>query len=220
MKRFKIIGLCLVAAFALSAIAASGASAAVEGLYGTCLPGTPVNNPPCGSGEHFTAFSGAEMVLSHGTTTFVLINEKATEGVECTSLLDSGTYRNGENEKKEMLGLSTDTLAFGGCKPKTIPGCKEVNVKTNHEISGTITDETVKKGKAVKVTIASGFEIICAFEGAEFSLGKVKGSAEGAVNGDLLVFTAAKGLEFFEEKANITGTNLTETLGGMPVVVG
>ena len=70
MKRFKILGLCLVAVFALSAAVTSGASAH---LYGTCLTGTPEIKPPCGKGETFTPFSETgEMVVSHGTTPFLI----------------------------------------------------------------------------------------------------------------------------------------------------
>ena len=71
MRLFKVIGLCLVAAFALSVVMVSGASAH---LYGTCLTGTPETKPPCGAGEKFTPFSeGGETVVSDGTTPFLLL---------------------------------------------------------------------------------------------------------------------------------------------------
>ncbi len=222
MKRFKIIGLCLVAVFAFSAAMASQASAAISGLYGTCSVGTPVESPPCAAGEKFTAFpfGQEEMVVSHGTTPFLLLNEAGTKGIKCTLLLDEGFIHNGE-VSGEMVGLGTEELDYQECKPISLAGCTNINLATSPGlINGIVSQTTVKKGKAVKVTTVSGFNIKCLIGGAETELGNVTGTVEGVPNGSLLEFTKAKGLTFFTEKSNITGSNLTDTLGGVPVVVG
>lgn len=210
MKRFKIIGLCLVAMFAFSVAMASQASAATSGLYGTSPGGI------------FTAFALGEqvMVVSHGTTPFVLLNEAGTKGITCELLLDQGLIHNGE-VGTEMVGLGTEELDYQGCTPIALAGCTKINLATSPGlINGIVNQTTVKKGKAVKVTVASGFNIKCLIGGTETELGNVTGSVEGTANGSLLEFTKAKGLTFFTEKSTINGDNLTDTLGGVPVVVG
>ncbi len=214
MKRFKIIGLCLVAAFAFSAAVTSGASAH---LYGTCLAGTPETKPPCGAGETFTPFSETgEMVVSHGTTPFLLLS-KATpvKGIECKTLTDMGILRNLGD-----VGLSADALTFQSCTPINLSGCTEINPKMNHEILGNITDEIGKNGKEIIITVGPGqFDVNCIIGGEELELGGVTGSTAGTVNGDKLEFSKAGTLEFFHLPSTITGTDLSETLGKMPVFV-
>ena len=215
MKRFKIIGLCLVAAFALSAAMASGASA--TNLYGTCLTGTPVTKPPCGAGEHFTPFSASgEMVVSHGTTPFVLASVATpVKGIECKKLEDMGIFSNmGEN------GFSTDELIFKECTPNNLSGCTEINPKMNHEILGSITDEVIEEGSEVMITVGPGqFNVKCVIAGEEVELGGVEGLTNGKIKGDTLVFSKSAGLKFFGNNSTITGTDLNETLNKMPVFV-
>jgi len=215
MKRFKIVGLCLMAAFALSAVVASSASAAGE--YGTCLAGSPVNKPPCGAGEHFTPFASPEMVASHGLTEFTLENTEK-RGIKCGLLLDLGTFENVGG-----VGKSDDTLTFQNCTPieELGTGCTEIN-PPKHEIVGLVLDEVLSETKA-EVKIDAGtptpFDVKCLVGGSLVDLGGVKGAAKGKVEGDKLVFTKAEGLMFFGKASTITGTNLTETLSGMPVFV-
>ncbi len=213
MKRFKIMGLCLVAAFAVGATVTSGASA---NLYGTCLAGTPETKPPCGKGETFTPFSEAgEMVVSHGTTTFLLLSETTpAKGIECQTLSDMGIYKNVAD-----IGLSLDTLDFKTCTPINFSGCSEINPKTGHEITGSVNDEVETGGKKVAIKVEEGFNVKCVIAGEEVEFGGVTGKAVGTVSGDKLEFSKAKGLLFFGNNSTITGTNLTETLNGMPVVV-
>ena len=215
MKRFKIIGLCLVAAFALSAAMASGASAH---LYGTCLTGEPVNNPPCKGGEHFTPFSeSGEMVVSHGTTPFLLLSETTpAKGIVCTTLEDMGIFKNDAND----VGLSEDELVFKSCTPINLSGCTMINQGKGLEITGKILDEVSSTGKEALVTVEPNqFNVKCVIAGEEVELGFVTGSPKGKVNGDKLEFSKSGGLTFFGNNSTITGTNLTETLNKMPVFV-
>lgn len=218
MKRFKIIGLCLVAVFALSAAMASGASAH---LYGTCSLGTPEVKPPCKAGETFTPFSETgEMVVSHGTTPFLLLSVATpVKGIECKTLSDMGILRN-LLKGTEEIAESEDSLVFQSCTPINLSGCTQVNLRSNHEILGNVTDLVSSNGKKVTVTVpASQFNVKCLIAGEETELGDVTGSAEGTVTGNELEFSKAKGLEFFHLPSTITGTNLTDTLGGKPVLI-
>ena len=214
MKRFKIIGLCLVAAFVLSATMASEVSAH---LYGTCLTGTPVTKPPCGAGETFTPFSeSGEMVVSHGTTPFLILSEAApVKGIECKTLSDMGIFKNVGD-----VGLLTDELDFQSCTPINLSGCSEINPKMNHEILGNVTDEISKEGTEVMITVVPGqFNLKCVIAGEEVELGGFTGLTNGKIKGDKLEFSRAGGLTFFGNKSTLTGTDLSETLNKMPVFV-
>ena len=216
MRRFKTIGLCLTVVFVLGAIVASAASA--SGGYGTCTSESGhAAEGPCAVNEKFSPFSeSGEMVVSHSTTSFLLLSEtKPAKGIECKTLSDMGVFKNVGN-----VGESEDELDFQSCTPINLSGCTEINPKTSHEILGKILDEVSKEGTEVMLTVEPNqLNVKCIIAGEEVELGGVTGLTNGKVKGDKLEFSKSTGLTFFANKSTITGTDLTETLGKAPVFV-
>ena len=228
MSKKILCGIAPILVLVVCAVAPSMASAAIKGEYGTCSIGTPVESPPCGSGEKFTAFPLDTPVkaVSRSSGAFIIENESETKKLECGTASYEQTIENIEtiqNEKLQVVGTSKGQLAFGECTPIALAGCTEINPKTNHEITGEIRGETVKKGKKVQITSESGFNMKCVVGGSEIELGDFSGRFEGTPDGPLLEFLKTKGIEgpFPIGNATITGTLKTETEAGKePVVVG
>jgi hypothetical protein len=189
--------------------------------YGTCgATGTVKAVPPCKVGEEFfTPFKVATKVIDkkHGTKPLVLENKAKTADISCTTFSSAGTYEN-----KEKVGHSTDKLTFDGCTGSgAFEGC-EVNPKTNHEITGEITDVVVTE-KTVKIEVVKGFDVIVVCSGIEKNLGEVTGSAVAKVEGDVSKFQNNPeefNLVFAGEKSKIEGEAETVTeAGSKPVVI-
>jgi len=118
MRRIRIAGLCLVAVFAMSAIASATASAEAP-EFGKCTKktgaGSNFSDKGCtkevakGTGKYeWTAgAAGVKFKTTGGTAT--LLTTKG-ESVTCSSEKSSGTYIAGNNKEEET------TVEFAGCK--------------------------------------------------------------------------------------------------------
>ena len=227
MSKKILCGIAPILVLVVCAIAPSVASAAIKGEYGTCSKGTPVESPPCQAGEKFTAFPLNTPVKAVSTSTgpFTIIRIGRETGVECGTASYKQTIENIEKiqgEKLQTIGTSKGQLSFGECRPIQYSGCIEINPKTNHEITGEASAETVKKGKAVKISLGPGFGVSCVVPGGLSERGSFWGSFEGSLNGSELRFENAIGINGPEliEKATITGTFIkTETEAGKEAVV-
>jgi hypothetical protein len=210
--------LLVVAAFAVMPAMASAAT--LE--YGTCgTPGT-TTSPPCGTGEHFTAFGNATHKVSvtskkSGTAPFVLVDEVTGEAITCTTFSDTGKLWN-EGGK----GHSEDKLVFDDCTINA-NGCHVASTETGENIEGSVTNivlkENAKKEYEVEIkVVAPGFNIETTGlpagcpKGVE--VGKVTGTAIGeqGLSSSVLTFTNATGLKLNTDASNITGAD--ETLDG------
>jgi hypothetical protein len=203
MLRIKRLGLTLAAVFAMSAVVASALPAMAS-----------ASTKEYGVGSPFKAFTVPTNVVSEkapGSGDFILEN-KEKEGIDCSSFSDKGVFENKENAKKELIGKSIDNLTFDGCTPiKGLGvGCTEINPKTNHEITGEVSDEVISETK-VEITVLKGFNVKCVVAGSEVNLGEVTGTAKGTVKGNELSFKEAAGLKFSGEASTITGTDATKT---------
>src|SRR5664280_2167850 len=141
MKRIRIIGLCLVAAFAMSAIAATGASAA-NPEYGRCIKTTTGVKGKYSSAtctvlakevktekyEWYAAFGSAKPLEKAGfktalkPTTKATLETKAGTKVICTGLEGAGKYTG----NKTVLITKT-----------TFTGCESGGIKCNTTGFGT-----------------------------------------------------------------------------------
>ena len=192
--------------------------------YGTCAAGTPESKPPCAKGEKFTAFplNTPEKAVSKSSSAFVLETETTpTKGVECKTATYKQTIENIENEALEVVGTSKGQLAFGECSPINLGGCTEVNPKTNHEIIGEVSDQVVKNGKEVEVSLQSGFNLKCVIAEKEVEFGSFSGLVEGKIIGNKLEFAKVSGLNVPSVgPGTITGAYATETeTGKKPVFI-
>ncbi len=136
LKRFKIVGLCLVAVFALSAMAAGTASANPPKWW-RCVVGTPTESPPCpGSTEKQEELGSGvrEKFTSHiKTGTVKELKVPGVVTIVCTGETDEGYI-----EGKGAANPGTDMLVkkvFTGCTVKEKSGC---SVKSPGAASGTI----------------------------------------------------------------------------------
>jgi len=121
MKRIRIIGLCLVAAFAMSAIASATASAAAP-EFGQCLKkavsgGVGYSDTKCNkkvaSGALYEWVPGFKAGKNTFTSTGTTATLKTSGGktVTCTKEKSTGTYIEGTDNKHEET-----TVNFSGCK--------------------------------------------------------------------------------------------------------
>jgi hypothetical protein len=136
MKRFKIVGLCLVAVFALTAVMASGAQA---GQWGTCTKTAKVEKKYTGnytdklcSTKSATKEGKYEWVPNAANIPFTseggASHLKGAAGeIACEHGTDSGTF--------EGATKDTDTFTFEGCKLKPFElACKSYNTATAGQI--------------------------------------------------------------------------------------
>lgn len=146
MRRIRIVGLCLVAVFAMGAVVATGASAA-NPEYGRCLKtkeggGTKYTTAKCtivASGEKenfewYKAFGSAKPLVKTGftaalkPTTKATLETKAGTKVTCTALSAAGKYTSNVN-------VVVNTTIFTGCESGGIKcntagsGTGEISVK-------------------------------------------------------------------------------------------
>jgi hypothetical protein len=207
--------LLLVAAFA--AMPAMAQAETKE--YGTCEKGTPETKPPCAAGEKFVPFGEKRvkvMSKNKAGSVFVLENEAKTADIECSKLQDAGFAWN-----IKKVGHDHEILVFEECKGsgalKEVCTAANINTSTGAGIiEGVITSENISETET-KITIESGFEIVC----GTTSFGKVTGSATGKVekSTNVLKFSKATGLEFNKEKSTITGEDELETQTGGKIFI-
>lgn len=143
MRRIKIAGLCLMAVFAMSAVAATGASAA-NPEYGRCLKvtvkklsnydsakciktasedvGTEAEKLKKGNFEWTTTLVKKGFTAVNKPTTIATLETKAGTKVTCTGLSSAGEY----------TGLKTVTIS-----QTTFSGCESGGIKCNTPAAGT-----------------------------------------------------------------------------------
>jgi hypothetical protein len=123
MRRMKIVGLCLIAVFAMSAVVSGSASAAAP-EFGQCLKKAKKSLPgyadsKCTKEALELAKGSYEWIpgVKAGQNTFTTKGGAATlltvkgETVTCTSEFSTGEYVVGGNNKEEKT-----TVGFAGCK--------------------------------------------------------------------------------------------------------
>jgi hypothetical protein len=119
MRRIRIAGLCLVAVFAMSAIASATASATAP-EFGKCLKkavagGSGYSNSGCtkavtGATAKYEWVAGAAGIKFTTTGTAATLLTTKGETVTCTSENSTGAYLGGNNKEEET------TVNFAGCK--------------------------------------------------------------------------------------------------------
>jgi len=209
MKRIRIAGLCLVAAFAISAVAAASASATAPEI-GRCIKKAKAEGKGYTSATCTVKGEGlkAKYEWSPGTgkgrfTTTGGIGVLTTVGgseVECKTESSAGEYKPGGNNKEEA-GL---VVTFTGCKASglscTTKGAKSGELITN-ELEGVVgwenkalkkTDLELSPAKSVTSGLFIEFECVGL-------LVKVKGHVLVPIKNDamketeILKFVAKKG---------------------------
>ena len=197
MKRMRILGLCLVAVFAVGVVSAATASATEPGWY-ECAKGTKgvgfekgcakeggkggyVLQPGVGKGKAFKG-KGGKAILHN------VIPGKGDIKVECASFKDEGKVAAPNIE----FGVKT---TFSKCKSLGAP-CKTEGGKKE-----TITTETLagtlgylnKEGKVVGADLANeaapGSGYLAQFECEGVAKVRVHGSVIGQVTGDINTFS-------------------------------
>jgi hypothetical protein len=157
MKRIRIVGLCLIAVFALSAVAASGASAAPE--YFTCVKAVPKNtgnytdkecsNPasPAGTGKYERA-SAVGATDSSKTKTAVLSTPAIGGKVTCKKSTGTSKITSATTDEDEVTFV--DCTSEG--KPCQNAGGSSGVIKTNPllttVVSSTETEFTSLSGRS------------------------------------------------------------------------
>jgi len=150
MKRFKIVGLCLVAVFALTAVMASGAQA---GQWGTCAKAA--KNGKVYTGGYTDKLCSTKSATKEGKYEWVpnaanipftseggASHLKGEAGeIACTHGTDSGTF--------EGATKDTDTFTFDGCKLKPFElACKSYGAANEGEIvTNTLASALIDNGE-------------------------------------------------------------------------
>jgi hypothetical protein len=162
MKRIRILGLCLVAAFALTIVAASTASAAEPALF-ACVKqaGGKFSDKACTkAGEGKTAkFELVEGVGKKATFKgkggAATLHTPAVGGeVKCGGFKDSGTNSSATTESK-VVSIFTKCTSLG--KNCVSPGAKKGEIKTNNlkGVLGYINKGSKKVGVALSAESGS-----------------------------------------------------------------
>ena len=204
---------------AVAAFAMTSAAAQAQTTYGICEAGPPhtANCPGTEKFKAFPEFVHEEVRDVKVSGSFVLENEAENAGIECKSFKSIGYVWNVAG-----VGMSEESLNFDECTP--IKGLATlctggVNVKNNHEIQGSITNEVTGEEK-VTITVSEGFNVKCKTATEEVELGNVTGSATGTQTKATthLKFAKAKGLKFHGENAQITGEAETVLISNLKKV--
>jgi hypothetical protein len=162
MKRFKVVGLCLVAVFAMSAVVASAASAALPEFKGT-LP------------NKFTSTSGAGVLET--------VNHKK---VECTGDTNSGIIKSAKKAEEIVVKFKGCKGLGGGECESTTPAAKEKEEIATNNLVGTlgyIKKETKEVGLALEPEAGKKeliTKIVCLVGGIKEPV-EVKGSVIGVI---------------------------------------
>ena len=150
MKRFKIVGLCLVAVFALTAVMASGAQA---GQWGTCTKAA--KNGKVYTGNYTDKLCSTKAAEKNGKYEWVpnaanipftsegpASHLKGAAGeIACEHGTDSGTF--------EGATKDTDTFTFDGCKLKPFElACKSYNTaEAGQIVTNALASELIDNGQ-------------------------------------------------------------------------
>jgi hypothetical protein len=164
MKRIRIIGLCLVAAFAMSALATGTASAAAP-EFGQCLKkatvgGAGYSDSKCNKAvgtaakyEWIPGWAGHNTFTTTGTT--ATLKTVGGKTVTCSKESSSGTYLEGGDNKHEET-----VVFFKGCKSSgftcTTIGKATGELETNKLIGSVDFENSLKTKTALKLEPAAG----------------------------------------------------------------
>jgi len=165
MKRIRIIGLCLVAVFAMSALATGTASAAAP-EFGQCLLKSPAGgagysdskcNKAVGTAAKYEwvpgFLAGKNTFTSAGTT--ATLKTVGGKTVTCTKESSTGTYVIGTDNKHEET-----TVIFKGCKSSgftcTTSGKASGELETNPLIGEVNFENTAKTKTDLKLEPGAG----------------------------------------------------------------
>ncbi len=238
-----IVGLCMLCALLVSAVAAQGASAAGTTAY-TCKAGAgegpnkfsedhckTVDNAT-GTFGHFKIEKGTKTAItgsSGGTSVFLhSVQSGVEEELEATGVSGSGFMENKETAGGEMYAHGTGVITYTGVsvvKPSG-KGCK---VKGENVVTNELTATTEGSSTSLKFTPASG-EVFASFEIEGCSttvlngLYEVKGSVTSSsisgatTNFDRTATTNLNTLKVRGQKAGLAGT-LTIKGEGVPLSV-
>ncbi len=166
MKRIRIIGLCLVAVFAMSALATGTASAAAP-EFGQCLKkgtvgGAGYSDSKCNKAvgtaakyEWIPGWAGHNNFTSTGTTATL----KTTGGktVTCSKESSTGTYLEGGDNKHEETVVHFTTCKSSGFTCTTT-GAKTGELITNNLIGSVDFENSLKTKTALKLEPGPGSE--------------------------------------------------------------
>jgi hypothetical protein len=228
-RRISIVGLAVLCAMALSAVAASGASAAGTTAF-TCVAGGGAHNTNADCQPGSTGTSGHEAIAANTSTTLSLTqlgNAKLTgtlfaatveleaTGVECVEC---------KAENKEVGGVMEVTgsggrLRFTGVTVVGLPNCEVENkTVTTEPLKFTTTSAAGVTLEPVTGTLLSKLTIkeiaaTCNVKGTF----KVEGKAAGTLNGSVLsvnVTKASKELTLEGEKASLKGEATAKASNG------
>ena len=183
---------------------------------------------PNGRRIHRAPLNTPVKAVSRSTGKFTIENNSGVRRLICGTTSYKQTIENIETileGKSKVVGITKGQLTFGECVQQFSLGCTEINPKTNHEITGEMRGEIIKKGIENLFTLESGFNMKCVIGGYETELGSFDGRFWGTpVYGGALIFEKNPGIEgmpFAGENDNITGTFTTETeVGKARVAVG
>jgi len=211
MRRIRIVGLCLVAVFATSAVVAGSASAA-NPEYGRCIkvtpksvsnydgakctklasedPGTEAEKLAKGNFKWFPAFGGEKPLVKTGFTavlkpeTIATLQTKAGTKVTCKALSSAGKYTG--NQTVHVATVNFTGCESGGIKCNTAgAGVGEISVKPLDGELGLIskgaTSVADKIGNVLWPTGGKPETGVTAAEFVEFNCGGLTVNVRGAV---------------------------------------
>jgi hypothetical protein len=144
MGRIKVLGLCLVAVVAMSALVASAASA-TEPYFKVGTSGT---------GTELTGTKAATIAIGEG---HLFVNELGIE-ITCKSGSGSGTLLNTEVGKEKKMGsVEKGTVLFSECKVEKAENCElEKNTIEAKEIKGLLGYDGTKVVFLLQPTVSGG----------------------------------------------------------------
>jgi hypothetical protein len=159
MRRMKIVGLCLMAVFAMSALVFSASASAVAPEYGSCVKkakaeGSGYSNSGCtkavGTGAKFEWTPGAAGQKFSTTGGVATLTTVKGEQVTCEKENSTGEYLAGNNKEEKT------TVNFEGCKSGgltcTTEGKKPGELTTN-ELIGIVGYEKEPEGTKARKTV-------------------------------------------------------------------
>jgi hypothetical protein len=181
MKRFKIIGLCLVAAFALSAVGASAASAVTPPEFLGTFP------------DHFTSHGGISTLK---TTT-------VPKTVTCSNVDNIGEITGAKTALVLVTFLGCKLSGTFPCSSGEGAGIEEIMTSLLNVTLGYIKASTHEVGTRLTGTGGSEGNLLALFT-CENQLAKVKGSVIGQIpSADLNVLTLAFTINFAESSEKV-----------------
>jgi hypothetical protein len=199
MRRFKIVGLCLIAVFAVTAFASSAASAALPEFkvcakavkVGKTTPTGEFSDKSCtvkAAGGKYLLESGLGKKTAIKTKSKAAILETPGAGtVECKSSKSGGNTAGTKEETGVIVEFKTCTSIGKKCNS---PGAKAGTIKTNalHGVLGYLSKSPLKVGIALSPEKSGAFDAEFNCEGLGV---QTFGTVIGQVTGDINVISKA-----------------------------